>query len=116
MALAQMPGVYVLHSKASGGCPALDWHITVGSGNTLAGVIGWDDMKAIARVSGKLDPNTRHFQMTAKEVGGAERTATVDGQLRLDGYMTANIKGPNVNCSNVTIPYVVAGGGEGGGG
>ena len=51
-AYAQIPGVYVLHSKPEGGCPALDWHVTVGPNHELSGVIGWDNMKSIARLSG----------------------------------------------------------------
>jgi hypothetical protein len=49
-ASAQMPSVYVLHSKPQGGCPALDWQVTVGPNHELSGVIGWNDMKSIARV------------------------------------------------------------------
>ena len=112
-AYAQIPGVYVLHSKPEGGCPALDWHVTVGPNHELSGVIGWDNMKSIARVSGQLDPNTRTFTMTATEVGGQGRTANIKGNLRLDGYMTANVTGA-VTCPEVTIPYFVPsiGGGQ----
>ena len=112
-ASAQFPGVYVLHSKAEGGCPPLDWHVTVGPSHELSGVIGWNDMKSIARVSGQLDPNTRTFTMTATEVGGQGRTANIKGNLRLDGYMTANVTGA-VTCPEVTIPYFVpsVGGGQ----
>jgi hypothetical protein len=39
-----------------GGCPALDWHETVSPTHELSGVIGWNDMKSIARVSGQLNP------------------------------------------------------------
>ena len=105
-ASAQMPGVYVLHSKSEGGCPPLDWHVTVGPSHELSGVIGWNNMKSIARVSGQLNPNTRTFTMTATEVGGQNRTANIQGNLRLDGYMTANVTGA-VTCPNVTIPYFV---------
>jgi hypothetical protein len=110
VASAQTPGMYVLHSRAAGGCPALDWHVALdptASGDNLSGVIGWDNMKHIARVSGVLNPNTRLFNMTATEVGGEGRTAKIDGQLRLDGWMTANVTGPEVNCTNVTVPYYV---------
>ena len=112
-AYAQIPGVYVLHSKPEGGCPALDWHVTVGPNHELSGVIGWDNMKSIARVSGQLDPNTRMFTMTATEVGGQGRTANIQGNLRLDGYMTAKVTGA-VTCPEVTIPYFVPsiGGGQ----
>jgi hypothetical protein len=35
-ASAQFPGVYVLHSKPEGGCPALDWHVVVGPNHELS--------------------------------------------------------------------------------
>jgi hypothetical protein len=110
VASAQSSGLYVLHAKATATCPALDWHVIVehtSTGNNLSGVIGWDNMTHIANVSGTLDPNTRFFQMNATEVGGEGRTAKIDGQLRLDGWMTANIDGAGVNCKSVTIPYYV---------
>ena len=112
-ASAQMPGVYVLHSKPQGSCPSLDWHITVSPNHELSGVIGWNDMKSIARVSGQLNEQNRTFTMTATEVGGQGRTANIQGNLRLDGYMTANVTGA-VTCPNVTIPYFVpsVGGGQ----
>lgn len=113
VALAQVgvaSGLYVLHSSPAGGCPSLDWHIRAEWSPTLtnlSGIIGWDNMKHIARVSGTLDPNARTFEMTATEVGGEGLTAKINGQLRLDGWLTANIAGPNVNCTNVSIPYYV---------
>jgi hypothetical protein len=110
VASAQSAGMYVLHAKATGSCPALDWHIAVeptATTDNLSGMIGWDNMKHIARVSGTLNPNTRFFEMTATEVGGEARTAKIDGQLRLDGWLTANITGEGVICKSVTIPYYV---------
>jgi hypothetical protein len=111
-ASAQMPGVYVLHSKPEGGFPALDWHVTVGPNHELSGVIGWDNMKSIARVSGQLNEQSRTFTMTATEVGGQGRTANIKGNLRLDGHMTANVTGA-VTCPSVVIPYFVPTGGGG---
>jgi hypothetical protein len=110
VASAQSSGLYVLHSKATATCPALDWHVVVdvtSTGDNLSGVIGWDDMKHIASVSGTLNPNTRYFEMKATEVGGDKRTAKIDGQLRLDGWMTANIDGAGISCKSVVIPYYV---------
>ena len=109
-ASAQSSGLYVLHAKATATCPALDWHVVVdvtSTGDTLSGVIGWDNMKHLANVSGTLNPNTRFFEMTATEVGGDKRTAKIDGQLRLDGWLTANIDGAGVSCKSVVIPYYV---------
>jgi hypothetical protein len=96
--------VYVFHSKATGACPALDWHVVVGANNTLGGMIAWDDMKAMASVTGSVTPN-RAFTMTAKEVGGQGRTATVTGQVRTDGWLIANIKGPKIECNGIAVPW-----------
>ena len=116
VAFAQQSGLYVLHSKATANCPSLDWHVMVedtATGNKLSGVIGWDDMQHLANVTGMLNPNTRMFEMTATEVGGEGRTAKIDGQLRLNGWMTANIDGAGVKCTSVVIPYYVPPGGGG---
>jgi hypothetical protein len=99
----------VLHSTAQGACPALDWHVVVGEGGTLDGMISWNDMKSMAHATGTVDAN-RNFTMTATEVGGAGRTATVSGQARKDGWLVANIDGPGVNCKQVTIPIWRPGG------
>jgi hypothetical protein len=104
------PGaVYVFHSKAMGGCPALDWHVVAGEGGTLDGMIAWNDMKSMAHATGSIDA-TRNFKMTATEIGGSGRTATVSGQARKDGWLVANISGPGVNCKHVTIPIWRPGG------
>jgi hypothetical protein len=108
------PGrVYAFHSQASGACPALDWHVTVGPNNTLTGILAWDDMKAMAHATGSVTPN-RTFAMTAKEVGGQGRTAEITGQVRTDGWLVANIKGPKIECNGITVPWYTpapAGGG-----
>ena len=56
----------------------------------------------------------RNFKMTATEVGGAGRTATITGQVRSDGWLVANIIGPNVDCKNITVPIYRPSSGGGG--
>ena len=105
--LAQSPPegrVYSFHSGAQGGCPGLDWHV-VAEGTNLEGMIAWNNMKSMAHATGTLNPTARSFQMTAKEVGGQGRTATITGSVRADGWLIANIKGPNVNCQNVAVQW-----------
>lgn len=41
-----------------------------------------------------------------------ERTATVEGKVEDDGRIVANIKGPNVTCTAVSIPINKAPGGS----
>ncbi len=46
--------------------------------------------------------------MTAVEVGGQGRTATVDGTLRTGGWLVANVNGPNITCQGINVPWFVA--------
>ena len=67
------PGrVYAFHSQASGQCPALDWHVVVGPNNTLSGMLAWDDMKAMAHVTGSVTPSPHLHD--DREGGGWTRT------------------------------------------
>ena len=96
--------VYAFHSKAQGGCPGLDWHV-VATGNKLDGMISWDNMQHVAKVQGTMNPNGQTFEMQAKEVGGQERTATINGSLTTDGWMVANINAPGVKCKAVQVHW-----------
>lgn len=96
--------VYSFHSGPQGGCPGLDWHV-VAQGNSLDGMIAWNNMKSMAHATGSMNPTARTFEMTAKEVGGQDRTATITGSVRSDGWLIANIKGPSVNCQNVAVQW-----------
>ncbi len=97
--------VYTFHSRAQAGCPALDWHVVVGANGALEGMIAWNDMKQMARATGTVNMPARTFQMTAKEVGGQGRTATVTGTVRQDGWLVANVKGPNISCQGINVPW-----------
>ena len=45
--------------------------------------------------------------MTAVEVGGQGRTATVDGTLRTGGWLVANVNGPNITCQGINVSSLV---------
>jgi hypothetical protein len=100
--------LFVFHSQATGTCPALDWHLVVGADRSLTGMLGWDNMKSMARVTGSLGAN-RTFKMTGTRVSGgpSQGGATIDGQVGTDGWLIANIHGPNVNCQGVKVPWFV---------
>jgi hypothetical protein len=110
MALAQQVApegrVYVFHSRPAGQCPSLDWHVVVGNNNMLSGVVAWNDMKSMANVSGTIRPD-RTFTMNGKEVGGQGRTAVITGVLRPDGWLSANVKGQNLDCQNIVVQFFV---------
>jgi hypothetical protein len=102
------PGrLYAFHSSATASCPALDWHLVVGAGGALAGMISWNNMESLAQAVGNIDIASGAFKMTAKELGGQGRTATIDGTVSpSNGSLTANIHGENVNCQHVQVPWV----------
>lgn len=96
--------MYVLHSKAVGTCPSLDWHIAASADGRLSGLIAWDGMKSIAKATGRVDRENRTFSMTAVVIGAEERKAAIDGQVRKDGWLIANVRGDRINCSAIAVP------------
>lgn len=110
-ALAQNfpPGrIYAFHSPAQGNCPAMDWHIVTEANGTLEGMISWNGMQDMAKATGTYNAQAGTFQMSAKEVGGQGRTATVNGTVDNNtGWLTANIQGANVKCQGVKVPWFV---------
>jgi hypothetical protein len=108
-AMQQLPPgrVYTFHSSPQSGCPGLDWHVVLTADNTLDGMVAWNNMQSMAHASGNLNPQARTFQMTAQEVGGQGRTANISGTVRPDGYLVANIAGPNVNCQGIMVGWSV---------
>jgi hypothetical protein len=117
-ALAQsgQPGLYAFHTgPVVGGCPGLDWHITLGPDNTLTGFVAWDQGKHMARLAGSMNKD-RTFEMDAQEVGGAGKKATIKGSAS-GNYINAVINGSGTACDgdNLAIPRVVGGLGGGGG-
>jgi hypothetical protein len=109
-------GLYAYHTgPVVGGCPGLDWHITLGPDGSLVGFVAWDQGQHIARLKGALHPD-RNFEMNAQEVGGAGRTASVKGRAA-GSYINAVINGSGTPCDGdyLNIPRVV-GGLSGGGG
>ncbi len=110
---APPPGrIYVFHSTAQGGCPALDWHIVTGDNGALSGMIAWDNMKAMARATGSVSGGK--VQMTATEVGGQHRTAHVTGTIGANGWFTVNITAPKVTCQGINIPFYTPAAGSSG--
>jgi hypothetical protein len=109
------PGLYVYHTApVVGGCPGLDWHITVGKDNSLVGFVAWDQGKHIAKLAGTINKQ-RTFEMNAEEVG-TDKKAVVTGTA---GGTTINVQinGSGTACDgvNLAIPRF-AGGMAGGGG
>jgi hypothetical protein len=98
--------VYAFHSPARGGCPPLDWHIVADTNGTLAGMISWNNMQDMAHATGTYNMQAKTFQMNAREVGGQQRSATITGEIRSDGWLIANLNGPNADCKRVAVPFL----------
>jgi hypothetical protein len=116
MAQPKKAQLYSYHTgPAVGGCPGLDWHITVEPDNKLIGFVAWDRALHIARLDGSLGAD-RTFEMAANEVGGAGRKATIKGTAGGE-YINIAIYGSGTACdgTNLPIPRVTDGTGGGGG-
>jgi hypothetical protein len=98
--------VFAFHSPPRGACPSLDWHLVAESNGKLTGMISWNAMQDMAKAAGSYNMQSRTFKLDAKEVGGQGRTATVSGTIRQDGWLVANISGPNVKCEQVAVPFL----------
>jgi hypothetical protein len=116
MAQPKKAQLYSYHTgPAVGGCPGLDWHITVQPDNKLIGFVAWDRALHIARLDGSLSAD-RSFEMAANEVGGAGRKATIKGTAGGE-YINIAIYGSGTACDGINLPIPrVTGGIEGGGG
>ena len=113
-AQSQQQRLYAFHSGAQYGCPPLDWHVVLTNGTDLDGMVSWNNMQSMAHVSGTLNEKAATFQMTAQEQGGQGRSATINGTVQQNGYLVANISGPNVKCTGVTVQWFPVGGGGSG--
>ena len=101
--------VYSFHAPARGNCPATDWHIVAEGNGALDGMISWNGMQDMAKATGTYSAQNGKLEMTAKEVGGQGRTATIQGTAdNNSGWLTADIQGPNMKCQGVKVPWVRA--------
>lgn len=107
-------GLYVLHTRPTGSCPGLDWHVTVEPDGKLVGFVAWDAMKHMARLDGAMSKNGS-FDMNAQEVGGATRKAVVKGAAAGD-YITMSIDGSGTGCDKQIFQVPRFEGGLSGGG
>ena len=70
----------------------------------LSGLIAWGGMKSMAKAVGRMDRKTGTFEMTAVEFGKRGRTAKIEGAVRPDGWLLANVTGPRMSCSAIAVP------------
>jgi hypothetical protein len=71
----------------------LDWHLVVGANKQLTGLIAWDDMKNVARVSGSFAEDGK-FHLAQQPVDGSASKGSVDGQFpEYTGWLTGSVTG-----------------------
>ena len=87
-ALKLQPGwILGFHSEPSNGCPGLDWHIVAGANNQLKGMISWDDMHHVVRVSGSADQDGRFHLVFPPMKGSPAEGALWDRfRITMDGW------------------------------
>lgn len=105
-ALDLLPGrVMSFHSEPSSGCPGLDWHIVVTANNQLKGMISWDDMHDIARVTGSANPDGR-FHLVFPGMKGSGKGGSIEGQFPdYNGYLTAHVVGAGCPQQDVKVEW-----------
>ena len=107
--------LYAFHTRpVIGGCPGLDWHVTVSPDDKIGGFVAWDRGKHMARLDGEINKD-QTFQIAAEEFGGTGK-AMVTGKIAGD-YVNLTINGSGTKCDGDVLPVPRAEGGmEGGGG
>ena len=102
---APLPGgrVYPYHTAPTFPCPGMDWLLTTGENGSISGILAWDQKRSVARAEGSIKDG--QVQMTATEVGGQGRTATITGTVDAKGWLVLNFAGPNVKCDGINVPY-----------
>jgi hypothetical protein len=97
--------VLSFHSEGSGECPNLDWYLVVGANKQLTGLIAWDDMKNVARVSGSFAEDGK-FHLALQPVDGSASKGSVDGQLpEYTGWLTASVTGAGCPHQQVQVQW-----------
>ena len=103
---APLPGgrIYPYHTAPTFPCPGMDWLLTTGENGSISGIVAWDQKNSVARAVGSINKDGQ-VQITATEIGGQGRTATITGTVDAKGWLVLNITGPNVKCDGINVPY-----------
>jgi hypothetical protein len=96
--------LFVLHSGPAGSCPSLDWHLLSEPNGVLIGMIAWDNMRFMARASGIMNNQKNTFRMVATPFVGGGRKATIEGKVRADGSLVADVRGTHMTCLGIVVP------------
>ena len=91
--------MYIYHSPPQFRCPGLDWLIVSGENGALSGMVAWDNMKSVARAEGGIKDG--QVQITATEIGGEGRTATMTGSVDAKGWLVLNFATPYAKCDGI---------------
>ena len=92
--------LYDLSSGPQGACPGMDWHVVVSPDKTVSGVVGWDKMQHLAKLSGTVGQDGK-LNVTATEEGSS-KTENVSGTD--DGsHLKVGINGTGTSCDNTSL-------------
>ena len=94
VALADAPAGYALregtvlstHIPAEGSCRSTMWRLLIGPRDTVRGTVGVLGTNTTWQVSGSYT-SAGTFHLNRQELGGVERTGTVDAQVQRDGAL-----------------------------
>ena len=93
------------HSEGYGECPDLDWHLVVGAQKQLTGLIAWDNMKNVARVSGSFNEEGK-FHLELQPMSGSGAKGSVEGQLpEYTGWLTASVTGAGCPHQQIQVQW-----------
>jgi hypothetical protein len=94
---------YTYHTAPTFACPGMDWLLTTGENGNISGILAWDQKNSVARAEGSIKDG--QVQITATEVGGQGRTATITGTVDAQGWLVLNFAGPKVKCDGINVPF-----------
>lgn len=106
-------GLYVFHTRPQGGCPGLDWHLTIEKNGSIVGFVAWDQMRHMARLEGTINRDGS-FKMDGQDTASG-KTATVTGAAR-GSYIQSTIEGSGTACDGKMLQIPRDAGGLSGGG
>ena len=108
-AAESMRALYDTSTEAQGACTGMDWHVVVAPDKTVSGVVGWDNMQHLAKLSGTVGQDGK-LNVTATEQGSS-KTEHVSGTD--DGtQLKVGINGTGTACDNTSldVPRVTSNG------
>ena len=92
------------HIPGDNVCDTSEWHLAIGSNDTVRGSFGIEGTNSIWGLAGTYDSQGT-FHLSDREQGGAKRAGTVDAQLQSNGSLVLRMATPGdaSACDNRTV-------------